>query len=264
MYSSYILKAQEMAVSSASPNEVMRSFAENSFEKLRITSIKYFRVNMGNEIELIASYGELFEIYENGKYIKRDRKLPVCDVINIGKELYFASSSALVELYEETKLWKELPKNLALIPVQKAGMTLGCLSIRMDKVLAKNEFIEVMETFRVLAYLIELIYGYEQSRFKHDQESFESVQWVKSLLTQGEENAKTNLGEHQARDGVNLTERQNQIAALIASGATNSAIARELCFSDATIRYETVKLYERLRVKNRSQAASRIRELGIV
>jgi len=264
MYSNYILKAQEMAVSHSSTNEVMRSFAESSFEKLRITSIRYFRVDMGNTIELIASFGEQFAIFENGKYVKRDQKLPVCDVINFGKELYFASPSELSDLYEETKLWKELPKNLAMIPVHKAGMTLGCLSITTDKVLHKNDFIEVMETFRVLAYLLELIHGYEQSRFKHDHDSCESVQWVKSLLTQGEENAKTNLSDHQTMDVLNLTERQLQIAGLIASGATNSAIARKLSFSDSTIRYETVKLYERLRVKNRSQAASRIRELGIV
>jgi DNA-binding CsgD family transcriptional regulator len=264
MYSNYILKAQEMAVSQSSTNEVMRSFAETSFEKLRITSIRYFRVDVGNVIELIASYGEQFATFEDDKFVKRDQKLPVCDVINLGKELYFASPSELSDLYEETKLWKKLPKNLAMIPVQKAGMTLGCLSITMDKVLDKNEFIEVMETFRVLAYLLELIHGYEESRFKHDHDSCESVQWVKSLLTQGEENAKTILSDHQVREAVNLTERQLQIAALIASGATNSAIARQLCFSDSTIRYETVKLYERLRVKNRSQAASRIRELGIV
>jgi len=264
MYSSYILKAQEMAVSSASSIEVMRSFAENSFEKLRITSIRYFRVNVGNEIELISSYGEQFAIFENGTHVKRDQKLPLCDVINFGKELYFESPSVLAELYEETKLWKELPKNYALIPVQKAGMTLGCLTIRMDKSLNKNDQILVIETFRVLAYLIELIHGYEQSKLKHRHDSSESAQRVKSLLAQGENLANKNLGELQTSDGVNLTERQHQIAVLIASGATNSAIARKLSFSDATIRYETVKLYERLRVKNRSQAASRIRELGIV
>ena len=101
MYSSYILKAQEMAVSSASPNEVMRSFAENSFEKLRITSIKYFRVDVGNEIELIASYGEQFAIIENGKYVKRDQKLPVCDVIHINSVSAEIWKFFLLELHRE-------------------------------------------------------------------------------------------------------------------------------------------------------------------
>ena len=60
---------------------------------------------------------------------------------------------------------------------------------------------------------------------------------------------------------VNLSERQVKIAKMIAEGVSNRLIAKSLGFSEATIRYETVKLYERMRVKNRAQASSRIREL---
>jgi DNA-binding CsgD family transcriptional regulator len=60
---------------------------------------------------------------------------------------------------------------------------------------------------------------------------------------------------------INLSERQFQIAKMIADGLTNRQISRQLGFTEATIRYETIKLYERLRVRNRAQASSRIREL---
>jgi len=60
-----------------------------------------------------------------------------------------------------------------------------------------------------------------------------------------------------------LSDRQMVIAKMIAQGMTNRTIAKELGFSEATIRYETIKLYERLRVKNRSHAAARIHQLGI-
>lgn len=62
---------------------------------------------------------------------------------------------------------------------------------------------------------------------------------------------------------LGLSDRQIVIAKMIAQGLTNRSIARELGFSEATIRYETIKLYERLRVKNRSHAAARIHQLGI-
>ena len=62
---------------------------------------------------------------------------------------------------------------------------------------------------------------------------------------------------------LGLSDRQMVIAKMIAQGMTNRNIARELGFSEATIRYETIKLYERLRVKNRSHAAARIHQLGI-
>jgi DNA-binding CsgD family transcriptional regulator len=62
---------------------------------------------------------------------------------------------------------------------------------------------------------------------------------------------------------LGLSDRQMVIAKMIAQGMTNKTIAQELGFSEATIRYETIKLYERLRVKNRSHAAARIHQLGI-
>lgn len=60
---------------------------------------------------------------------------------------------------------------------------------------------------------------------------------------------------------IKLSQRQLQIAEMIADGMTNRQISRQLGYTEATIRYETIKLYERLRVKNRAQASSRIREL---
>lgn len=62
---------------------------------------------------------------------------------------------------------------------------------------------------------------------------------------------------------LGLTPRQHEIAVMIADGITNREIARKMAYSEATIRYETIKLYERLRVRNRSHAAARIRELKI-
>jgi DNA-binding CsgD family transcriptional regulator len=62
---------------------------------------------------------------------------------------------------------------------------------------------------------------------------------------------------------LGLSDRQLVIAKMIAQGMTNKTIAHELGFSEATIRYETIKLYERLRVRNRSHAAARIHQLGI-
>lgn len=70
-----------------------------------------------------------------------------------------------------------------------------------------------------------------------------------------------NLINKAALEDVNLSERQIMIAKMIAEGSTNRQISRTLGFTEATIRYETIKLYERLRVKNRAQASSRIREL---
>jgi hypothetical protein len=48
---------------------------------------------------------------------------------------------------------------------------------------------------------------------------------------------------------------------MIADGLTNREIAKTLNFSESTARYETIKIYERLQVKNRAQAAAMVRSL---
>jgi DNA-binding NarL/FixJ family response regulator len=58
-----------------------------------------------------------------------------------------------------------------------------------------------------------------------------------------------------------MSARQLAIARMIADGATNREIAKALYFSESTARYETIKIYERLQVKNRAQAAALIRSL---
>lgn len=58
-----------------------------------------------------------------------------------------------------------------------------------------------------------------------------------------------------------MTVRQVEIARMIADGASNREIAQALFFSESMARYETVKIYERLRVKNRAQAAGMIRSI---
>jgi DNA-binding NarL/FixJ family response regulator len=58
-----------------------------------------------------------------------------------------------------------------------------------------------------------------------------------------------------------MSDRQLSIAKMIADGLTNREIAKTLNFSESTARYETIKIYERLQVKNRAQAAAMVRSL---
>lgn len=253
-----------MAVATKSANEIMRCFAETSFERLHITTIKYFRVNSENKIELISAYGEVFARLENYKYMSRNRKLPVVDVINGGVEIYISSPSQLISMYDEAKQWRELPECIAILPVKKLNVTIGCVSITLSERIDTNDFIDAVETFRAFAYLLELL-------TIHELEGIQSLVNIGSGLPSSQvlgglaEQTTGTIRDNRAyiSAGLELSERQYQIARFIAGGSTNTSIALALGFSEATIRYETVKLYERLRVKNRSQASARIRELGI-
>lgn len=61
-----------------------------------------------------------------------------------------------------------------------------------------------------------------------------------------------------------LSERQRDVLALMASGATNAEIARALAYSMSTIRMETMAIYRRLEVKGRTEAIATAAALGLL
>ena len=53
-----------------------------------------------------------------------------------------------------------------------------------------------------------------------------------------------------------LTPRQMEIAALVAHGLSNKAIARRLNLAEGTIKVQLHTIYKRLRLSNRTQCAA--------
>lgn len=60
-----------------------------------------------------------------------------------------------------------------------------------------------------------------------------------------------------------LTERESEILAMIAGGATNREIAGELFLSPHTVKEHTSALYRKLGVRNRAEAVQRSQRLGL-
>ncbi len=67
-----------------------------------------------------------------------------------------------------------------------------------------------------------------------------------------------------AGDPEDLTSRQIKIIELMAEGLVNAEIAKELLLSESTIRQETVRIYRALGVPNRTEAAKKARNLGLI
>ena len=60
---------------------------------------------------------------------------------------------------------------------------------------------------------------------------------------------------HEGDDGIQLSEREEQILCRLISGAPNKSIARDLAITDATVKVHIKGLLRKLRVTNRTQAA---------
>ena len=65
------------------------------------------------------------------------------------------------------------------------------------------------------------------------------------------------------RQKVSLTDRECQVLAYMRRGLTNKEIAIKLKLSEGTVRNYTSSIYQKLKVRNRTEAVTRAAELGL-
>jgi DNA-binding NarL/FixJ family response regulator len=72
------------------------------------------------------------------------------------------------------------------------------------------------------------------------------------------------FGEAPPRAQEQLTEREREVLALVATGATNREIADELHLSHHTVKDYTRNVFRKLEVRNRAEAVQRAQRLGLL
>jgi DNA-binding CsgD family transcriptional regulator len=81
-----------------------------------------------------------------------------------------------------------------------------------------------------------------------------------SLHVSKQQNRNIQLEER----GAYLTKRQITIIDMMGRQMTNMQIARELGYSESTVRHETMRIYETLQANGRREAVALARKLGLV
>ena len=102
----------------------------------------------------------------------------------------------------------------------------------------------------------------QQLRTAHD--SFEIIGATKFAERARLELAATGVQarEQAVRTGDQLTERESQIASLVAAGATNAQVATQLFISSNTVDYHLRHIYRKLSVSSRTMMAAAYRDLA--
>ena len=67
-----------------------------------------------------------------------------------------------------------------------------------------------------------------------------------------------------AKPAVTLSPRETEVLALVAQGASNPEIARQLFLSEATVKTHLLHVFEKLEVRDRTRAVTRAMELGLL
>ena len=180
-------------------------------------------------------------------YTTIEEKLPSVDAMLTGKAVFLRSREQLESYSSYLRAWVSyIPwmNSLMAFPLVDNERLRGSVVWAFDNDNAQDD--SGVQLFTALTMIIQSMMVGEFADIR-----------VGGSTTQIKSSPKSDSGELQEK--YHMSARQIRIAEMIADGATNREIAQTLNFSESTARYETIKIYERLQVKNRAQAASMIR-----
>ena len=76
--------------------------------------------------------------------------------------------------------------------------------------------------------------------------------------------SRPGLGPRPAAEAIGLSERETEVLRMMAKGASNKQIASALSIVEGTVKNHVTNILVKLKVQDRTQAALRARDLGIV
>ena len=185
-------------------------------------------------------------------YTTMEERLPSVDAMLTGKPVILKNRLEIEEYGAYLRAWLSyVPwlNSLLAFPLNTDGLIIGSVVWGFDE----NHDVESWELklFTSLSMILQSM-APVQIADPEIVRQITKVQEERIVM-----NGKSSILETKYRMSV----RQVEIARMIADGASNREIAQALYFSESMARYETVKIYERLRVKNRAQAAGMIRSI---
>lgn len=217
---------------------------------LGLRAISIMIIDENDNARNFASHGYPAEAIKlQNMYTTIEEKLPSVDAMLTGKAVFLSARDQLENYSSYLRAWVSyIPwiNSLMAFPLVHDERLRGSIVWAFDNDNAQNEF--GVELFTSLTLVIQSMMAQE----------FVDIQ-SGNLQVNAKHQAVPNVNELKSK--YHMSDRQIQIAEMIADGATNKEIAQSLSFSESTARYETIKIYERLQVKNRAQAASVIRSL---
>lgn len=167
--------------------------------------------------------------------------------------LDFLSERPYIGKVKERQLLEALVERGVLSPTAAAVRTslTADEASKMLEQLARKGYLRLRTENGTVAYAL---------RDRHDTLENRSA----PLATEAESDGTPRRLEARNQLDEPLSEREREVLSLLASGRTNSEVARELFVSVGTVKSHTGNIYRKLEAKNRVEALARARELELL
>lgn len=204
------------------------------------------KLDSSNTLSILTQISKSDKELPKSLKLSFDSKAPALEAIRFNVGIFFETRNALASYSSEGQdICANLPElnGLVCLPITSREEMWGSVEFLFEKEVECDEGIQ--DFFSCIALIVGTAIDHSTSPDKDNLD--------KSIK-------ENNSAEE---NDLNLTPRLKKIAIMIADGKTNAEIAHELCYSESAARYETVKLYAMLRVKNRAEAGAAINKLKL-
>jgi len=225
----------------------IQNFYLRCFDSWGLDGICLRKITPSNKLALISQIPNYDTPLPAEITITVDSKIPVLEAIRFNVGIFFETRNALMNYnHESVEICNSNPEIRALVvlPITSNGEIWGTLELFFEKEIDCDD--SMQDFFSCIAQIVGI--AIDRS-FCAEQKS------------SGQEIFDSNTERKPAK--LKLTPKLTKIAVMIAEGKTNAEIARALSYSESAARYETVKLYAMLRVKNRAEAGAIITKMNL-
>ena len=218
-----------------STQDLTKFLTLKTFNSYGAYAVYMMRLNTEAHLELMDSFGQTEEQRAGWKAVPLDQELPATDTVKEDRLVWIADHSDWENLYPHLIQYPNSTKLRTLInaPLYMSGAPVGVLGIMCEN--------EVKPTSNDISY-VDIVAG------------------LVSLHVSKQQNRNIQLEER----GAYLTKRQITIIDMMGRQMTNMQIARELGYSESTVRHETMRIYETLQANGRREAVALARKLGLI
>ena len=207
-------------------DEICEFLATHTFSDLGVLGIFLSEVTNRNTARSRASYGIDQSQFPGWQEFPLDWKLPVTDALNEQRIVWVGTLPEWPSEYprlSEVK-FKEPIRTFVITPIIRFNNAIACFGFFSKKEIYPDEELDIF--FRTIANVISL----HMSRQNRDRKKLEFP------------------------NVTSLTDRQVQILVHISAKKTNMEIADIMGYSESTIRQETIRIFDKLKVTGRNEA----------
>lgn len=198
-------------------------------------SVYVYKLNSDAQLELLNNFGLGEEITAGWRTLPLSQNLPSTDAVKEDRMVWLADHQDWDEFYPHLAEYPDSVNLKTLInsPLHITSAPIGVLGVMCEK----------------------------ENRATPEDNSFVAiVSGLISLHISKQQNRSAQLEER----GAYLTKRQIAIIEMMSQQMTNIQIARELGYSESTVRHDTMRIYEILQANGRREAVVLARKLGLI